>query len=129
MNTLLLDVAIGATNSVLWILLLVLLLVILIEAVIISLFRINNFGKAFLNSSIVNVVSTVIGYLLNTRLDFFSEKISSTEQWLILFGITVVIEGLMMMVLNSKVSKGKLWLVTVIMNLVSYIFLYVLSII
>lgn len=135
MNTFLLDVAIeptsnifGSDRDVLWFLLVLLLVVIVIEAIIILLFKISKFGKSLLNSSIVNVGSTVIGYLLINKLDLFSEKISSSQEWLIFYGATVLIEGLLMMLLYRNATKGKLWLITVVMNLASYIFLYLISV-
>lgn len=128
MNTFLSDAGIGYASSVLWILLLILLVVILTEASVMALFKIGNFGKAFLNSSLVNIVSAIAGFVVINQLGAVSEKISPLEQWLIFYGISILIEGLMMMLLMKQVSKGKLWIVTVIMNLASYIFLYLITI-
>ncbi|HVT83725.1 MAG TPA: hypothetical protein VHD35_00915 [Chitinophagaceae bacterium] len=127
MNTFLLDAGIGLASNILWILLLILFAVILIEAVVMVLFKIGNFWKAFSHSSIVNIVSTIVGYILINQLDPLSGKISSLEQWLIFYWVTVVMEGLLMMLLFTHTSKSKLWLVTVVMNLVSYVFLYLLT--
>lgn len=92
-----------------------------------SLFRLNHFGKSFLHSSLVNVASTLVGYLLISQVHFFNEIRSALGQWLIYFGLTVLIEGLLMMLLNSKKPEGKVWLVTIVMNLASYLFLYLIS--
>lgn len=132
MSTFLLDVAIGAPGNGgyydgIWILLVILLAVILIEAVVMLLFRMNNFGKSFLHSSVVNIASTLVGYLLISRVGFFNENISGWSQWAIYYGLTVLIEGLLLMLLNPKAAKGKLWLVTIVMNLASYVFLYLIS--
>lgn len=132
MSTFLLDVAIGAPGNSgyydgIWILLVILLAVILIEAVVMLLFRMNNFGKSFLHSSVVNIASTLVGYLLISRVGFFNENISGSSQWAIYYGLTVLIEGLLLMLLNPKAAKGRLWLVTIVMNLASYVFLYLIS--
>ncbi|MCZ2459420.1 MAG: hypothetical protein LC128_07315 [Chitinophagales bacterium] len=130
MNIFLSDVVVGTPTffeAFPWHLLLILLAVIVIEAVVMLLFRLNGFGKVLLNSLIVNVASTVAGYLLFTRLISLSSVVSSLTLWLIFFLATVIIEGLVMMLLYSGRSKGKIWGVTVVMNLASYIFLYILS--
>ncbi len=130
MNIFLSDVVVGTPTffeAFPWHLLLILLVVIVIEAAVLLLYRLSGFGKAFLNSLIVNVASTVAGYLLFTRLISLSSVVSSSVSWLIFFLATVVIEGLVMMLLYSGRSKGKIWGVTVVMNLASYIFLFILS--
>lgn len=132
MNSFLLDVAIGDPTTAgyydgIWVLLVILLAVILIEAVVMLLFKLNRFGKSFLHSLIVNVASALIGYLLISQVLIFNESISAVIQWLTYFGLTVLIEGVILMLLNPKSSKGKTWLVTIMMNLASYLFLYLIS--
>ncbi len=127
MLSFLLDAGIGSASSVLWILFVILLLVILIEAVVMFLFKLNNFGKTLLHSSFVNVVSTILGYIIISFQDSYNNKISSFGQWFIFFGATVIIEGLLLMLLYTKTPKGKLWLVTIVMNLASYLFLYLFT--
>ncbi|MCC7400391.1 MAG: hypothetical protein IT214_02805 [Chitinophagaceae bacterium] len=110
-----------------WQLMLILLAVILIEAVVMLLFRLNRFGKVLFHSFLVNLASTVLGFLLFTKMISLNDSVSYLSQWLIFYLATVVIEGLVMMLLYSGRSKGKIWSVTVVMNLASYIFLYILS--
>lgn len=132
MNIFLLDVVVGTPTvgnfgDGIWILLLILLVIIAVEAVIMLLSKINRFGKSFLQSALVNIVSTLAGYLFVSLGGGFNGSVPLLTQWAIFFGITVLIEGLLMMVLNAKTSKGKLWLVTIVMNLASYILLYLIS--
>lgn len=127
MLSFLLDAGIGSVSSVLWILFIISLLVILIEAVVMFLFKLNNFGKTLLHSFFVNIVSTIVGYIMISYQDSNNDKISTPGQWLIFFGATVIIEGLLLMLLYTKTSKSRLWLITVVMNLVSYLFLYLAS--
>lgn len=127
MNIYCLDVAIGADPINLWPFLPTLVIIILLEAVIMFLFKVNNFSRVLLGSAIVNIVSTLIGFLLITKLGEFGEKTASWREWLIFYGETVFIEGLLMMLLFIKVHKGKLWLATFAMNLVSYLFLYLVK--
>lgn len=89
MNLFLLDVSIEpvsrnlADYEYLWVFLLLLLVVILIEAVVIALFKITNFWKALLGSACVNIVSTVIGYLLINKLGSLTQGLSSINEWLL----------------------------------------------
>ncbi|HWC54807.1 MAG TPA: hypothetical protein VG676_14565 [Chitinophagaceae bacterium] len=119
------DAGIGSVSDVFLILLLILLVVILLESVVMLIFKINNFWKSFIHSACVNICSTIAGYVILSQ-NFFNEKISSLGQWFIFFAITIVIEGLLMMLLYTKMPRARLWLVTLVMNIVSYLFLYLI---
>ena len=96
-----------------------LLVAVLVEALIMKLMKYNLFGKAFLHSLLVNIISAVAGYLLmDTAFD--SETLVGLAG---LFLITLIIEGIGLYLLNNKYPVGKTFKVTLVMNLVTYSFL------
>ena len=103
---------------------------VLLEAVIMLLFKLNKFGKCVLDSFIVNVVSLIAGFILRSAFGNIGTErnivTTVVTTWVIIFAITVVIEGLLLMLLNKKKPRQKIWLVTVVMNLASYFILYLM---
>jgi len=98
------------------------------EAVVMLLFKLNRFGKCLLDSSIVNIASLVVGFMIfESRLVRGEGRNGdlSLPSWLTLFAITAIVEGLLLMLLNRKLPRARIWLASIVMNLVSYLALYI----
>ncbi|MEO6612920.1 MAG: hypothetical protein ABIT05_10570 [Chitinophagaceae bacterium] len=99
------------------------IIAILVEAFVMMGFKYHAFKKSLVDSTIVNVASLVAGLLLvSSSEDVFN--ISTTGGFLLLFGITVVIEFIGLYLLNKHQSLGKTALVCVTMNMITYFILY-----
>ncbi len=96
---------------------------ILLEALLMKAFKYNNFKRAMIDSLIVNLVSLVIGILLlNSFEDAFD--ISTTGGFAAMFGVTVVIEFILLYLLNKKHSLKSTAMVCILMNILTYLILY-----
>ncbi|HYM95061.1 MAG TPA: hypothetical protein VET23_13030 [Chitinophagaceae bacterium] len=127
MHISILDAGIGSVSGLFGRVVIILLVVILIEALVMFLFKLNKVGKVFLHSAFVNIVSTIIGFIMLDQIDYVGTRFSGLSQWFIFYAATVLIEGLLLMLLYSKTPKQKIWLVAAVMNLSSYLFLYFIS--
>lgn len=101
-------------------------LAILIEAGIMMAMKYNgSFKKTFIDSVIINIASLAVGFAL---LQFFEELGYYTLVTLaILYGITVIVETSILKLLNKQHTLGKTVQVSMVMNLVTYIILYLIT--
>lgn len=96
---------------------------ILLEGVVLILFKIEKPGKCFLYSLIVNLASLGAGYIILPLIRQVGNEYSKSGQvihWVIVFAITVLVEGFLLILLTKKKPKEKIWLATIIMNILSY---------
>lgn len=104
-----------------------LFLAILLEAIIMTLFKYNEFKKSFLHSLIVNIASLCVGFVLE---EVFSDGLDAS-QWLILlllYGVTLVVETPLLYAMNRAKPVSKTILVSLVMNFITYIILFLFSI-
>ncbi|MFI5133341.1 MAG: hypothetical protein ACHQEB_03340 [Chitinophagales bacterium] len=127
MRLYILDGGIGNVTTIIWLFVVILLIVILIESVVMLLLKFNNFGKCVIDSIIVNVASALVGYCTLGLVNDISSGGGILFQWFIIYVITVIVEGLLLWILNRQQPTKKIWTVAITMNLVSYIFLYLIS--
>lgn len=101
-------------------------LAILMEAGIMMLMKYNSsFKKTFIDSLIINMASLAVGFAL---LQFFKELGYYTLVTLaILYGITVIIETGILKLLNKQHILWKTVQVSIVMNLITYIILYLIT--
>lgn len=102
-------------------------LTILIEGLVLLLFKIENAEKSFLYSLIVNLASLGAVYVLSSLVNQLINSMTQpgmTLRWALLFTIVVLIEGFLLLVLTKKKPKERVWLATLVMNLLSYVVLY-----
>ena len=100
-------------------------LTIVIEGVIMLLFKIDKAGKVFLYSLVVNLASLGAGYLVAPLIRPAGTLGPFTVlQWGIMFAVTVVVEGHLLLLLTKKKPREKVWLAVIVMNLVSYLLLF-----
>ena len=100
------------------------LLAIVLESIVMMLLKYNTrFLKAFRDSFLVNIASLAAGFvLLKLFYDFFSYY--SLINIAILYGLSVLIEGFLLQVLNKDRPLTRTFLVCLLMNIVSYALLY-----
>ena len=102
-------------------------LAILLEAAVMIAMKYNiRFKKAALDSTIINVASLVVGFIL---LEYFEDFITSYTplNFLILYIITVVIESWLLYLLNKTKPFKQTLKVTLVMNLISYLLLFFMT--
>lgn len=101
-------------------------LAIMMEAGIMMLMKYNSsLKKTFKDSLIVNIASLAAGFAL---IDFFEELGDYTLVTLaILYGVTVIIETIILKLLNKQHDLWKTIQVSLVMNLITYIILYFIT--
>ena len=99
---------------------------ILLEAGIMIWMKYNtSLKKAFIDSLVINIASLAAGFAL---LNFFDTLGNYTLPALaILYGVTVIIETTILQLLNRKHKLSKTLLVSLLMNLATYIILYAIT--
>ena len=103
----------------------------LIEGAILYFFRYKNFKKSLLDALIVNLCSLIVGILLFNVFDQLIRKLSLHSNFSELIALlalyylqTIAVEGLLLRWLNKTFATKKLIGVTLLMNLVTYLTLY-----
>ena len=101
-------------------------LAILLEAAIMIWMKYNtSLKKTFLDSLVINIASLAAGFAL---LNFFDTLGYYTLPALaILYAVTVIIETTILQLLNRKHKLSRTLLVSLLMNLVTYIILYAIA--
>lgn len=92
----------------------------LLEGTVISLFRIARFFRSVFHALIVNLASFIAGFLL-----LFRDN-SGLQYWIFAYLATVVIEGLLLKAFNTSAAWQKIFMASIIMNLVTYIPMYLI---
>ena len=116
----------GGAGLVLVALVIFMLIAFVVEALAMMLLKYNKAGKAFLDSLVINLVSLGAGYIviqLNSSLDFTDNE---TLSFILVFLLTVVVEGITLYFLNRSKPVIKTLVVTVIINIITYLVLYVM---
>lgn len=102
------------------------ILVIFIEAGLMAAFKYNNFKKSLRDSTLANVSSTVVGFILI----LFDSDMFGLNDWkgyISFFVATIIVESLALYLLNEEKPFLKTSLVCLAMNLISYPVLYLFS--
>ncbi len=98
---------------------------ILFEAITMIVLKMNRFGKSLGDSAIVNIASLLLGFLLVSvlnRIEFDEVPFVFTFSGLYL--VTVLAEGALLKALNKSKPWRRIFFVSVIMNLITYLILY-----
>jgi hypothetical protein len=109
----------GVSSSIDKKFLLVIAFTIVIEALLMLLLKFNHFSKSALDSSIVNISSLAIGFIL---IKYFPSLFGSYSfiNILILLVITIAIETPVLYLFNKKKLFTRILIVSSVMNIVSY---------
>ncbi len=98
---------------------------ILFEAITMVVFKMNGFGKSLGDSAIVNIASILLGFLLVSifnRIEF--DEGPFVLIFCGLFVVTVLTEGALLKALNKSKPGRRIFFVSAIMNLITYLILY-----
>jgi hypothetical protein len=100
---------------------------ILLEAGIMLLMKYTTrIKKALIDSLLVNLASLAIGFILLEAFDNFFGYYTLFSV-AVLYTITVLIEFFLLRMLNRQHNDRQTWLVVMVMNLVTYILLYLIG--
>jgi hypothetical protein len=104
----------------------------LVEGFIINLFRINGFWRSVWHAVLVNLVSLAAGFLMITLAKgsdyedyFFLEgNVEYLPAWGIYLAVSFVLESFVLKALNRSVPWSRIFTASLIMNILTYIFMY-----
>ena len=110
------------------IIILLMVIVTLVESVVMVILKFNHFRKCLLDSFLVNLASLGTGYLVS---GFYNISLGGDTylSLLISFLITLIVEGILLLLLNKAKAVLKVWNTCLVMNAVTYAGFLVLFII
>ena len=97
---------------------------VVIETVVMVLFKFDRFGRSLVYSIMANIGSLLLGILLFLIFNKTEFGISQRSELIILFCITSLFEAWLIKLLNPGISWGRIILTSFVMNLLSFIALY-----
>lgn len=100
---------------------LLLVVIVLLEAFVLRAMKWGNFRRALIASTVMNAVTTVIGFFLLGLLDVMGPLVSLFTGW----ALSVVLEGGLLLALNRGRARAN-WLGALVTNTASYILLAIL---
>jgi len=97
---------------------------VVIETVVMVLFKFDRFGRSLVYSIMANIGSLLLGMLLFLIFNKTEFGISQRSELIILFCITSLFEAWLIKLLNPGIGWGRIILTSFVMNLLSFIALY-----
>jgi len=97
---------------------------VVIETVVMVLFKFDRFGRSLVYSIMANIGSLLLGILLFLIFNKTEFGVSQRSELIILFCITSLFEAWLIKLLNPGISWGRIILTSFVMNLLSFISLY-----
>jgi len=96
------------------------------ETVVMVLFKFDRFGKCLIDSIMANVGSLLLGILLFLIFNKTEFGISQRFELIILFCVTSLFEAWLIKLLNPRMVWGRIIVTSFVMNLLSFISLYLI---
>ena len=109
-------------------LVIILVISIFLEAIVMQVLKFNKFGKSLADSAVVNIVSLLLGFLLVgvlADLEVGQIEIPLYFTFMGIYLVTLLIEGIVLKLLNKIRSWRKVFTVSAMMNLFSWVLLYI----
>ena len=97
---------------------------VVMETVVMVLFKFDRFGRSLVYSIMANIGSLLLGILLFLIFNKTEFGISQGSELIILFCITSLFEAWLIKLLNPAMGGGRIILTSFVMNLLSFISLY-----
>ena len=97
---------------------------VVMETVVMVLFKFDRFGRSLVYSIMANIGSLLLGILLFLIFNKTEFGISQGSELIILFCITSLFEAWLIKLLNPGMGGGRIILTSFVMNLLSFISLY-----
>jgi hypothetical protein len=113
----------GVSSSFDWFVVLVIGVTIIAEAITMLVMKYNPLKKVFVDSTIVNIATLLVGYIL---IRFVPSVFNSYQigNILLLLAVTVIVETALLYLLNRAKAFSRTLIASVVMNLVSYTLFY-----
>jgi hypothetical protein len=99
---------------------------VIIETVVMVLFRFDRFGRSLVYSIMANIGSLLLGIFLFLVFNKTEFGISQRSELIILFCVTSIFEAWLIKLLNAGKGWGQIILTSFVMNLLSFISLYLI---
>lgn len=97
---------------------------VVMETVVMVLFKFDRFGRSLVYSIMANIGSLLLGILLFLIFNKTEFGVSQRSELIILFCITSLFEAWLIKLLNPSLGGGRIILTSFVMNLLSFISLY-----
>ena len=99
---------------------------VVMETVVMVLFKFDRFGRTMVYSTMANIGSLLLGILMFLIFNKTEFGVSEGSELIILFCITSLFEAWLIKLLNPQIRLGRIILTSFVMNLVSFISLYLI---
>ena len=99
---------------------------VIMETVVMVLFKFDRFGRSLVYSIMANIGSLLLGILLFLIFNKTEFGISQQSELIVLYCVTSVFEGWLIKLLNPRMGWGRIILTSFVMNLLSFILLYLI---
>jgi len=99
---------------------------VIMETVVMVLFKFDRFGRSLVYSIMANIGSLLLGILLFLIFNKTEFGISQQSELIVLYCVTSVFEGWLIKLLNPRMRWGRIILTSFVMNLLSFILLYLI---
>src|SRR6185295_1558890 len=99
---------------------------VVMETVVMVLFKFDRFGKSLVYSIMANIGSLLLGIFLFLVFNKTEFGISQRSELIILFCVTSIFEAWLIKLLSPGMSWGRIILTSFVMNLLSFVSLYLI---
>jgi hypothetical protein len=98
---------------------------VIVETIVMLIFKFDRFRKSLVDAIMANIGSVLLGILLFLIFNKTEFSISEVFELIILYCITSIFEAWLIKLLNVKMGWGKIIVTSFVMNLLSFVSLYV----
>ena len=99
---------------------------VVIETVVMVLFKFDRFGRSLVYSIMANIGSLLLGIFLFLIFNKTEFGVSQRSELIILFCVTSLFEAWLIKLLNPGMGGGRIILTSFVMNLLSFLSLYLI---
>jgi hypothetical protein len=97
---------------------------VVLETVIMVLFKFDRFRRSLVYSIMANIGSLLLGVLLFLVFNKTEFGVSQLSELIVLYCVTSLFEAWLIKLLNARMGWGRIILTSFVMNLLSFILLY-----
>jgi hypothetical protein len=97
---------------------------VVLETVIMVLFKFDRFRRSLVYSIMANIGSLLLGIFLFLIFNKTEFGVSQQSELIVLYGVTSLFEAWLIKLLNPRMGWGRIILTSFVMNLLSFILLY-----
>lgn len=102
------------------------LVTVIVETLVMVLFKFERFGRSLRDSIMANIGSLLLGILLFLVFNKAEFSVSQFFELIVLYCITSIFESWLIKLLNPKMGWGRIILTSFVMNLLSFVLLYLI---